>query len=49
MNDFKNGCIRTPQYDAIVVPSKVVSEPVATVGIGDVISAAAFAGFLSKL
>jgi ADP-dependent phosphofructokinase/glucokinase len=49
MKDFENGCIRTPQYDAIVVPAKVVSEPVATVGIGDVISAAAFAGFLSKL
>ncbi|MDA0525086.1 ADP-specific phosphofructokinase [Methanococcoides alaskense] len=49
MEDFENGCIRTPQYDAIVVPAKVVSEPVATVGIGDVISAAAFAGFLSKI
>lgn len=49
MEEFENGCICTPQYDAIVVPTKVVSEPVATVGIGDAISATAFVAFLSKL
>ncbi|MCD4822116.1 MAG: ADP-specific phosphofructokinase [Methanococcoides sp.] len=49
MEDFENGCICTPYYDALVIPTKVVSEPVATVGIGDAISATAFVAFLSKL
>ncbi|MGM0770220.1 MAG: ADP-specific phosphofructokinase [Halobacteriota archaeon] len=49
MEDFENGCICTSYYDAIIVPTKVVNEPVATVGIGDAISATAFVGFLSKL
>ncbi|NYT19115.1 MAG: ADP-specific phosphofructokinase [Methanosarcinales archaeon] len=47
--DFENGCISTPLYDALVIPTKVVSEPVATVGIGDAISATSFVGFLSKI
>ncbi len=47
--DFEDGCVCATDHDLIVVPSKVVEEPVATVGIGDVISATAFAGLVSRI
>ncbi len=47
--NFEDGCVCAIDHDLIVVPSKVVKEPVATVGIGDVISATAFAGLVSRI
>ncbi|MGP8320243.1 MAG: ADP-specific phosphofructokinase [Methanosarcinaceae archaeon] len=49
MDDFVDGCICTPTHDVIVVPSKVVKSPIATVGIGDAISAGAFVAMLAKM
>jgi len=49
MDEFEDGCISTSTHDVIIVPSKVVKEPVATVGIGDAISAGAFAAMLAKM
>lgn len=47
--DFEDGCIHTSTHNLIIVPSKVVKEPAATVGIGDTISAGAFIGILAKI
>ncbi len=47
--DFEDGCITADGHDLIIVPSKVVNEPVATVGIGDAISAGAFIALLAKM
>jgi ADP-dependent phosphofructokinase/glucokinase len=47
--DFEDGCISAPDHDLIIVPSKVVKDPVATVGIGDAISAGAFVALLAKM
>lgn len=49
MDKFVDGCICTPTHDVIVVPSKVVEDPIATVGIGDAISAGAFVAMLAKM
>nr|6C8Z_A Chain A, ADP-dependent phosphofructokinase [Methanosarcinales]6XIO_A Chain A, ADP-dependent phosphofructokinase [Methanosarcinales archaeon] len=49
LEDFENGCICTPNHDVIIIPTKVVEKPVATVGIGDTISAAAFVSVLAKM
>ncbi|MHC1576204.1 MAG: ADP-specific phosphofructokinase [Methanosarcinaceae archaeon] len=49
MDDFDNGCVSTPVHDLIVIPTKVVRDPVATVGIGDAISASAFVALLAKI
>jgi ADP-dependent phosphofructokinase/glucokinase len=47
--DFEDGCISAYDHDLIIVPSKVVNDPVATVGIGDAISAGAFIALLAKM
>ncbi|WP_340820524.1 ADP-specific phosphofructokinase [Methanolobus sp. WCC4] len=47
--DFEDGCIGAPGHNLIIVPSKVVKDPVATVGIGDTISAGAFIALLAKM
>jgi ADP-dependent phosphofructokinase/glucokinase len=47
--DFEDGCIHAADHNLIIVPSKVVKEPAATVGIGDTISAGAFIAILAKL
>ncbi|MFP4655452.1 MAG: ADP-specific phosphofructokinase [Methanohalobium sp.] len=47
--DCEKGYVRTPEHDVIIIPTKVVDNPVATVGIGDVISAASFAAILAKM
>ena len=47
--DFEDGCISALGHDLIIVPSKVVKDPVATVGIGDAISAGAFIALLAKM
>ncbi|WP_406660825.1 ADP-specific phosphofructokinase [Methanolobus sp. ZRKC3] len=49
VQDFEDGCISTASHNLIIVPSKVVKDPVATVGIGDTISAGAFIAILAKL
>lgn len=49
MDEFVDGCICTPTHNVIVVPSKVVKDPIATVGIGDAISAGAFVAMLAKM
>lgn len=48
-DDFEDGCISSVDHDLIIVPSKVVRDPVATVGIGDAISAGAFISLLAKM
>lgn len=47
--DCEKGYVRTPGHDVIIIPTKVVDKPVATVGIGDVISAASFAAVLANI
>ncbi|WP_406670297.1 ADP-specific phosphofructokinase [Methanolobus sp. ZRKC4] len=47
--DFEDGCISSSSHGLIIVPSKVVKDPVATVGIGDAISAGAFIALLAKM
>ncbi|WP_094228871.1 ADP-specific phosphofructokinase [Methanolobus psychrotolerans] len=47
--DFEDGCISADGHNLIIVPSKVVKDPVATVGIGDAISAGAFVALLAKM
>jgi ADP-dependent phosphofructokinase/glucokinase len=49
LDDFEKGCVCTPRHNVLVVPAKVVEHPAGTVGIGDAISASAFAAFLSKM
>lgn len=48
-DEFEYGYIYGPDHDAILIPSKVVDRPKATVGIGDTISAGAFAAMLAKM
>ena len=47
--EFEDGCVCALNHDLIVIPTKVVPDPVATVGIGDTISAGAFAAILAML
>ncbi|WMW21245.1 ADP-specific phosphofructokinase [Methanolobus mangrovi] len=47
--DFEDGCISADGHDLIIIPSKIVKDPVATVGIGDAISAGAFIALLAKM
>jgi len=47
--EFEDGCICAINHDLIVIPTKVVQDPVGTVGIGDTISAGAFAAILAML
>jgi len=49
MDEFRDGCICTPHHNVLVNPTKVVDNPVGTVGIGDAISASAFVAMLSKM
>lgn len=48
-DEFEYGYIYGPDHDAILIPSKVVDRPKATVGIGDTISAGAFAAMLARM
>ncbi|MDY0387800.1 MAG: ADP-specific phosphofructokinase [Methanolobus sp.] len=47
--DFEDGCISASDHDLIIIPTKIVKEPLATVGIGDTISAGAFIALLAKM
>ncbi|MDI9394780.1 MAG: ADP-specific phosphofructokinase [Euryarchaeota archaeon] len=48
-DEFEYGYIYGPDHDAILIPTKVVDKPIATVGIGDTISAGAFAAMLARM
>ncbi|AKB27746.1 ADP-dependent phosphofructokinase [Methanosarcina siciliae T4/M] len=48
-DEFEYGYIYGSDHDAILIPSKVVEKPKATVGIGDTISAGAFVAMLAKM
>ncbi|KKG03791.1 phosphofructokinase [Methanosarcina mazei] len=48
-DEFEYGYIYGSDHDAILIPSKVVDRPKATVGIGDTISAGAFAAMLARM
>ena len=48
-DEFEYGYIYGPDHDAILIPSKVVDRPKATVGIGDTISAGAFVAMLARM
>lgn len=48
-DEFDYGYLYGPDHDAVLIPSKVVEKPRATVGIGDAISAAAFTAMLAKM
>lgn len=47
--EFDYGYLYGPDHDAVLIPSKIVEKPKATVGIGDAISAAAFAAMLARM
>lgn len=49
LDDFQDGCVCTPNHSVLVNPTKVVENPIGTVGIGDAISASAFVALLSKM
>jgi ADP-dependent phosphofructokinase/glucokinase len=49
LEEFEYGYIYGPEHDAVIIPTKVVNKPKATVGIGDAISAGAFAAMLAKI
>jgi ADP-dependent phosphofructokinase/glucokinase len=49
LEEFEYGYIYGPDHDAVIIPTKVVDNPKATVGIGDAISAGAFAATLAKI
>ncbi len=48
-DEFEYGYLYGADHDAVIVPSKVVDKPKATVGIGDAISAGAFAAMLARM
>jgi ADP-dependent phosphofructokinase/glucokinase len=48
-DEFEYGYLYGSDHDAILIPSKVVEKPKATVGIGDTISAGAFAAMLARM
>lgn len=41
--------MRTREYKIVIIPTRLVKNPVSTVGLGDTISAGAFASYLSML
>ncbi|MDK2892665.1 ADP-specific phosphofructokinase [Methanohalophilus sp.] len=49
LDEFRDGFISTPHHNVLVNPTKVVENPIGTVGIGDAISASAFVAMLSKM
>ncbi len=48
-DEFEYGYIYGPDHDAVLIPSRVVDKPKATVGIGDTISAGAFVAMLATM
>ncbi len=48
-DEFEYGYIYGADHDAVIIPSKVVEKPKATVGIGDAISAGAFAAMIARM
>jgi ADP-dependent phosphofructokinase/glucokinase len=49
LEESEYGYLYGPDHDAVIIPTKVFDKPKATVGIGDTISAGAFAAMLAKL
>ena len=49
IEEFEYGYLYGPDHDAVIIPSKVVDRPKATVGIGDAISAGAFTAMLAGM
>jgi ADP-dependent phosphofructokinase/glucokinase len=49
MEEFDDGCINALGHSLVIVPTKIVEDPVGTVGIGDAISAGAFVALLTKI
>ena len=49
LEESEYGYLYGPDHDAVIIPTKVVDNPKATVGIGDAISAGAFAAMLAKI
>ncbi|TGC08449.1 ADP-specific phosphofructokinase [Methanolobus halotolerans] len=49
MDEFEEGCVNALGHSLVIVPTKVVHDPAGTVGIGDAISAGAFAALLTKI
>ena len=49
LEEFESGYLYGPDHDAVIIPTKIVNKPKATVGIGDVISAGTFAAMISKI
>lgn len=49
LNEFNYGCVSAPNHDLIIVPTKIVQNPKATVGIGDTISAGEFIALLAMI
>ncbi|MDW7732169.1 MAG: ADP-specific phosphofructokinase [Methanolobus sp.] len=49
MEDFEDGCVNALGHSLVIVPTKVVEDPVGTVGIGDAISAGTFVAMLTKI
>jgi ADP-dependent phosphofructokinase/glucokinase len=47
--EFEFGYIYGADHNAVIIPSKVVEKPKSTVGIGDTISAGAFAAMLARM
>lgn len=47
--EFEYGYVYGADHDAVIIPSKVVEKPKSTVGIGDTISAGAFAAMLATM
>lgn len=49
LDEFQYGCVCTLTHDLIIVPTKIVENPVATVGIGDTISAGEFVALIAMI
>jgi ADP-dependent phosphofructokinase/glucokinase len=49
LEEFEYGYLYGPDHDSVIIPSKVVDKPKATVGIGDAISAGAFVAMLARM
>lgn len=48
-DEFEYGYIYGADHNAVIIPTKVVEQPQSTVGIGDTISAGAFAAMLAEM
>ncbi|MBN2109976.1 MAG: ADP-specific phosphofructokinase [Methanosarcinaceae archaeon] len=49
MEDFEDGCVNASGHSLVIIPTKVVKDPVGTVGIGDAISAGTFVAMLTRI